>query len=331
MPIKLGPINISDPVLLAPMSGVTDLPFRHLVASFGTGLLFTEMVATKIISKQESKLMGLTTRALDIPPTVVQLLGRDPVVMAATAVLCQDLGAGAIDINLGCPARKVVGGLAGSALMKEESLVAQIVSSLVKAVNIPVTVKMRTGWDDKNRNAPRLAKIAEECGAQMITIHGRTRSQFYTGKSDWRFIGEVVNAVSVPVIGNGDIMAVGDAKTMQTLSGCAGVMIGRGCQGRPWFPAQVSHYLRTGSKPAEPCHGVKLQKILIHLEEMLIFYGFERGLRIARKHLAWYAQNLLLPQQTRQSLLGAPNIKNIQSLLESSINESRRILSLERI
>ena len=329
MPLELGPINLSNPVLLAPMSGVTDLPFRRLVSSFGVGLLYTEMVATKIISKQQSKLTGLDEKNLNSPPTVVQLLGRDPLVMSECGLFCQDLGASAIDINLGCPARKVVGGLAGSALMKEESLVAQIISSLVKAVKIPVTVKMRTGWDDKNRNAPKLSKIAEDCGARMITVHGRTRSQFYAGKSDWRFIGEVVNAVSVPVIGNGDIITVMDARKMQLISGCQGVMIGRGCQGRPWFPAQVNHYLKTGSQLADPPRGVKLQKILLHLEEILTFYGFERGHRIAKKHLAWYAQNLLLSQEIRKSLLSATTLKSIQSLLETTLSDPQRFACLE--
>tara|TARA_Y100000588_G_scaffold288831_1_gene307317 strand:+ start:5194 stop:6189 length:996 start_codon:yes stop_codon:yes gene_type:complete len=329
MPLEIGPINVSDPILLAPMSGVTDLPFRRLVASFGVGLLYTEMVATKIISKQQSKLAGLDASNSNGPPTIVQLLGRDPLVMSECGLLCQDLGASAIDINLGCPARKVVGGLAGSALMKEEPLVAQIISSLVKAVQIPVTVKMRTGWDENNRNAPRLSKIAEDCGAQMITVHGRTRSQFYTGKSDWRFIGEVVNAVSVPVIGNGDIATVIDARHMQLMSGCKGVMIGRGCQGRPWFPGQVSHYIKTGSQLPDPPQGVKLQKILSHLEEMLTFYGFERGLRMAKKHLAWYAQHLLLSRESRRSLLSASNLQIIQSLLESTVSETQRLACLE--
>ena len=164
----------------------------------------------------------------------------------------------------------------------------------------------------------------------MITVHGRTRAQFYAGKSDWRFIGEVVNAVAVPVIGNGDITTVKDARKMQFISGCEGVMIGRGCQGKPWFPAQVSHYLKTGLHLAEPSRGVKLQKILLHLEEMLTFYGFERGLRISKKHLAWYAQNLLLSQKNLKSLLSAPNIKSIQLVLESAITETQKLAHIER-
>ena len=252
MPLELGPINLSNSVLLAPMSGVTDLPFRRLVSSFGVGLLYTEMVATKIISKQQSKLTGLDEKNLNSPPTVVQLLGRDPLVMSECGLFCQDLGASAIDINLGCPARKVVGGLAGSALMKEESLVAQIISSLVKAVKIPVTVKMRTGWDDTNRNAPKLSKIAEDCGARMITVHGRTRSQFYTGKSDWKFIGEVVNAVSVPVIGNGDVTTIKDFDKIISDTGCDAVMIGRGALGNPWIFKNIVNLASGPGEVPEP-------------------------------------------------------------------------------
>ena len=323
MTLVIGPIQISDPVFLAPMSGVSDLPFRRLVRSFGVGLLFTEMVASSLIQKQTAKMLGITRTSSSDPPTVVQLLGRDPALMGEAASLSRDLGASMIDINLGCPARKVVGGLAGSALMREEALVQKIISSVVAAVDIPVSIKMRTGWDVKTRNAPKLAKLAEDCGVRMITIHGRTRCQFYTGDADWQFIGKVVDAVNIPVIGNGDINTVTDAKEMLRLSGCSGVMVGRGSQGKPWFPSQVMHYLRTGTPPREPSYQIKLKTIFRHLDDMITFYGLERGLRIARKHLSWYARSLLLSEDTRKLLLQERNAQNIQSLLETAVQKHK--------
>ena len=325
MTVVIGPIEISDPVFLAPMSGVSDLPFRRLVSSFGVGLLFTEMVASSLLQKQSAKMLGLSRITSGDPPTVVQLLGRDPGLMGQAASLCRDLGASMIDINLGCPARKVVGGLAGSALMREENLVQKIISSVVAAVDIPVSVKMRTGWDIKTRNAPNLAKIAEGCGVKMITVHGRTRCQFYNGDADWEFIGKVVDSVNIPVIGNGDIHTAIDAKEMLRVSGCSGVMVGRGSQGRPWFPSQVMHYLRTGTTLAEPSHQKKIKAIFGHLDDMLSFYGMERGLRIARKHLGWYARSLLLSKNTQKLLLQAGNTKRIHSLLEAAISEDHNL------
>jgi tRNA-dihydrouridine synthase B len=325
MTLAIGPMQISDPVLLAPMSGVSDLPFRRLVSSFGVGLLFTEMVASKIIQKQSAKMLGIARTAPNDPPTVVQLLGRDSALMGDAALLCQDLGASMIDINLGCPARKVVGGAAGSALMRDKALVQKIISSVVAAVNIPVSIKMRTGWDMKTRNAPELAKLAEDCGVKMITVHGRTRCQFYNGNADWEFIGEVVDTVSIPVIGNGDISTVMDAKKMLRVSGCSGVMVGRGCQGKPWFPSHIIHYLRTGAHLAEPSHQTKIKAIFRHLDEMLTFYGLDRGMRIARKHLGWYGRVLLLSEKTRKLILQASNTKTIYSLLETAIEEDQNL------
>src|SRR5690606_33808041 len=224
-------------------------------------------------------------------PLSVQLAGTEPDEMALAAKMNEDRGAMIIDINMGCPAKKVTKGYAGSALMRDEKLAADIIKATVDAVSVPVTLKMRLGWDDDNRNAPRLAKIAEELGIAMLTIHGRTRCQFYKGDADWDAIGLVKQAVSIPVIGNGDVNREEDAAELLKRSGADGVMVGRGAQGRPWFLAQVSHYLKTGTKLAAPSLDVQLETILHHYDAMIDHHGLQ-GVRIARKHLAWYCNSL---------------------------------------
>ena len=242
--LKIGPIQLEDNVILAPMSGVTDMPFRRLVKRHGAALVISEMIASQAMIRLNRQTMKMATNCAEEHPMAVQLAGCDPEVMAEAAKLNQDRGAAIIDINMGCPVKKVVNGHAGSALMKDEAHAAKIIEATVKAVPLPVTLKMRTGWNDENRNAPRLAKIAEDCGIQMITIHGRTRCQLYNGKSDWSFIRKVKEAVTIPVIGNGDVVCEEDAKELLEKSGADGVMVGRGCYGKPWFLNQVSHYLK---------------------------------------------------------------------------------------
>ena len=293
MGIEIGALRVADPVILAPMSGITDRPFRRLAKRLGAGLVVSEMIASReVLNTVRRARHRLPVDSADEQPLAVQLAGYEPHIMAEAARVNADLGAAIIDINFGCPAKKVVSKLCGAALMRDEALAGRIVEAVARAVDVPVTVKMRTGWDDGDRNAPRVARTAEAAGARMITVHGRTRCQFYQGHADWYFIKQVKAAVSVPVIANGDIADYDDIDRCLAASGADGIMIGRGAQGRPWFVGQACRYLADGTRQPEPEWPQRLEVALDHYDAILEHYGQEKGVRVARKHLGWYAGGL---------------------------------------
>ncbi|MEP4038635.1 MULTISPECIES: tRNA dihydrouridine synthase DusB [unclassified Pseudophaeobacter] len=324
MSFTLGTTSLTPPIALAPMAGITDRPFRDLVRSFGVGLMVSEMVASQEMVQSKPGVRERAELSADVENTSVQLAGREASWMAEAARQVADRGARVIDINMGCPAKKVTSGYSGSALLKTPDHALSLIEAVVEAVDIPVTLKTRLGWDDTCLNAASVAARAEAAGIQMVTIHGRTRCQFYKGRADWAAIREIKEAVNLPVLANGDIVDTQTARDALTQSGADGVMIGRGIQGKPWLLAEVASDLWGSPAPQVPSGNDLLDMVSRHYEAMLIFYGADLGLRVARKHLGWYMDEAQTAAPLRRAVLTEKNPTNVLHLLPDALSHSQQ-------
>ena len=327
MRIVLGNQVINPPVLLAPLAGITDVPFRNLVQSFGAGLVVSEMVASHEMVQKKPGVRERAELGFGIASTSVQIAGREAYWMAEAARMIESNGAKIIDINMGCPAKKVTSGQSGSALMRTPDFALELVEAVVKATSLDVTLKMRLGWDDNSLNAPYIAARAEAAGIKMITVHGRTRCQFYNGAANWAAISQVKAAVSIPVIANGDIVDVASARLALEQSGADGIMVGRGAQGAPWRLAEISSKLYGTPEPIIP-RGNPLGELIIgHHQAILDFYGKVLGVKNARKHLGWYLDGLQVTPELRQSLLRSVDLSEIHQLIWRAVQQGRTLVA----
>ena len=324
MTVNLAQLALAPPVFLAPMAGITDRPFRDLVARFGAGLVVSEMVASGDMVLAKPSARARAELGYDAARTAVQIAGREAHWMAEAARIAQAQGAQIIDINMGCPAKKVTNGYSGSALMRDPDHALRLIEAVVGAVTVPVTLKTRLGWDEAMLNAPKIAASAEAAGVQMITIHGRTRCQFYKGQADWAAIASVVAAVTIPVIANGDITDAASARQALAQSGAQGVMVGRGAQGRPWVLAEIAAALYGTPAPVIPKGAALCDLIAGHYEAILAFYGRDLGLRVARKHLGWYMDAALAPAELRRVILTAARPEAVLAHLPDALAHAPR-------
>jgi len=290
--MQVGSRALRNNLFVAPMAGVTDRPFRQLCKKFGAGLAVSEMVASNSLLWGSQKTRRRANHEGEVDPISVQIAGADPAMMAEAARYNVAQGAQIIDINMGCPAKKVCNTMAGSALLKDETLVGRILEAVVRAVDVPVTLKFRTGWDAANRNALKVTRIAEECGVQLLSLHGRTRACGFSGRAEYDTIREVKRSTRLPVVANGDIATPEEAKQVLEHTGADGIMIGRAAQGRPWIFREIEHYLSTGERLPPPLVSEIHAVLVAHLEELYAFYGRETGVKVARKHISWYTKGL---------------------------------------
>ncbi|NOE32684.1 tRNA dihydrouridine synthase DusB [Ruegeria sp. HKCCD7318] len=323
--LRLAEKEVTSPVLLAPMAGITDRPFRDLVMRFGAGMVVSEMVASQEMVQAKPGVRERAELSADVENTAVQLAGREAHWMAEAARQVADRGARVIDINMGCPAKKVTNGYSGSALLKTPDHALALIEAVVGAVDVPVSLKTRLGWDDSLLNAPDVARRAQDAGIQMVTIHGRTRCQFYKGHADWRAIRAVKEAVSIPVIANGDVVDTAAARTALDQSGADGVMVGRGAQGKPWLLAQVCYDLYGARAPEIPVGADLIDMVQAHYQAMLSFYGADLGLRVARKHLGWYMDEATTPAPLRRAVLTSREPNEVLRLLADALSETGEV------